>query len=193
MSLAAAIYPELRYQPTKNFVSLAMIAHFPLYLVVAENGPKSVDELVARAKQHPEQANYATTSPTFTIASELMELEAGMPATAVPYKSSGEMLLSVMSGQQRRSPLSMGRRLFPLIKAGKVRALAVTGSQRADVIPDVPAMSQTLLSECGCAYSGAVCLFKREHRLRSQKSSPTRSTRPCKDSTCSNQAQRNGC
>ena len=62
MSIAAAIYPDLRYGPTKSFVPLAMIAHFPLFLVVPENGPvKSVKELVAWAKAHPNKANYATT------------------------------------------------------------------------------------------------------------------------------------
>jgi tripartite-type tricarboxylate transporter receptor subunit TctC len=143
ISIAAAIYPDLRYHPTKSFVPLSMIAHFPLYLVVSENAPvKSVEELVTWAKQHPDQANYATTSPTFTVVSELMKLEAGMPGTAVPYKSSGEMLLSVMSGQTFFAFVD-GPPAVPLIKAGKVRALAVTGSQRADVLPDLPAMSET--------------------------------------------------
>ena len=142
MSIAAAIYPDLRYHPTKSFVPLAMIAHFPLFLVVPENGPiKSVNELVAWAKAHPDKANYATTSPTFTITSELLKLKSGMPGVAVPYKSSGEILVSVMSGQTLFGFVD-GPPAIPMITGGKVRALAVTGSERSDVLPNIPAMSE---------------------------------------------------
>jgi len=142
MSIAAAIYSDLRYHPTKSFVPLSMIAHFPLFLVVPENGPvKSVKELVAWAKAHPDKTNYATTSPTFTITSELLKLETGMPGVAVPYKSSGEILVSVMSKQTQFGFVD-GPPAIPMVKADKVRALAVTGSERSDVLPNVPAMSE---------------------------------------------------
>jgi tripartite-type tricarboxylate transporter receptor subunit TctC len=142
MSIAAAIYPDLRYSPTKSFVPMAMIAHFPLFLVVPENGPvKSVKELVVWTKAHPAKANYATTSPTFTITSELLKLKTGMPGVAVPYKSSGEILVSVMSGQTMFGFVD-GPPAIPMINAGKIRALAVTGSERSDVLPTVPAMSE---------------------------------------------------
>lgn len=142
MSIAAAIYPNLSYSPTKSFVSLAMIAHFPLFLVVSESHPlKSVKDLVAWAKAHPGEANYATTSPTFTITSELMKLKAGIPGVAVPYKSSNEILVSVMSGQILYGFVD-GPPAIPLLQSGKVRALAVTGSERSDVLPNVPAMSE---------------------------------------------------
>jgi tripartite-type tricarboxylate transporter receptor subunit TctC len=142
MSIAAAIYPDLRYRPTESFVPMAMIAHFPLFLVVPENGPfKSVKELVVWAKAHPDKANYATTSPTFTITSELLKLKTGMPGVAVPYKSSGEILVSVMSGQTLFGFVD-GPPAIPMVNGGKVRALAVTGSERSDVLPKVPAMSE---------------------------------------------------
>ena len=142
MSIAAAIYPDLRYSPTKSFVPMAMIAHFPLFLVVPENGPvKSVKELVVWTKAHPAKANYATTSPTFTITSELLKLKTGMPGVEVPYKSSGEILVSVMSGQTMFGFVD-GPPAIPMINAGKIRALAVTGSERSDVLPTVPAMSE---------------------------------------------------
>jgi tripartite-type tricarboxylate transporter receptor subunit TctC len=142
MSIAAAIYPDLRYSPTKSFVPMAMIAHFPLFLVVSENGPiKSVKELVAWAKAHPDKANYATTSPTFTITSELLKLKTGIPGVAIPYKSSGEILVSVMSGQTLFGFVD-GPPAIPMVNGGKVRALAVTGSERSDTLPKVPAMSE---------------------------------------------------
>jgi tripartite-type tricarboxylate transporter receptor subunit TctC len=142
MSIAAAIYPKLSYHPTRTFVPLSMIANFPLILVVPENHPiKSVKDLAAWAKTHPDKANYATTSPTFTIATELLKLKTGMPGVAIPYKSSNEMLLSVV-GEQTLFTIVDGPPAVSMVRGGKVRALAVTGSQRSDELPNVPAMSE---------------------------------------------------
>src|SRR5947209_6432328 len=100
MSIASAIYPKLNYHPTKNFVPLTMIAHFPLILAVAADSPvKTVPELVAFMKQYPDKANYATSSPAFTIATELLKLKTGAPGTAIPYKSSNESIVAILSGQ----------------------------------------------------------------------------------------------
>jgi tripartite-type tricarboxylate transporter receptor subunit TctC len=142
MSIAAAIYPNLPYHPTKSFVPLSMIAKFPLFLVVPKNDPiESVKELVAWAKAHPNKANYATTSPTFTITTELLKLKTGMPGLAIPYRSSTEMLVSVMS-EQTLFAIADGPPVVPMVNGGKVRALAVTGSERSDELPNVPAMSE---------------------------------------------------
>ena len=142
MSIAAAIYPNLPYHPTRSFVPLSMIAKFPLFLVVPKNDPiESVKELVAWAKAHPNKANYATTSPTFTITTELLKLKTGMPGLPIPYRSSTEMLVSVMS-EQTLFAIADGPPVVPMVNGGKVRALAVTGSERSDELPNVPAMSE---------------------------------------------------
>jgi tripartite-type tricarboxylate transporter receptor subunit TctC len=142
MSIAAAIYPNLTYHPTRSFVPLSMIANFPLFLVVPEDHPvKSVKDLVAWAKAHPDKANYATTSPTFTIATELLKLKTGMPGVAIPYKSSTEMILGVISGQTLLA-IPDGPPTVPMVKGGKIRALAVTGLERSDELPNVPTMSE---------------------------------------------------
>src|SRR5205814_1346594 len=100
MSIASAIYPKLGYHPTRSFVPLTMIANFPLILAIPANHPaKDVKELVAWAKANPDKSNYASTSPAFIIATELLKLKSGMPGQMIPYKSSNEMMLSVVSGQ----------------------------------------------------------------------------------------------
>ena len=100
MSIAAAIYPNLPYHPTKSFIPLNMIASFPLILVVPANHPaKSVKELVAWAKAHPDKSNYGTSAPPFTIASELLKLKTGMPGVAIPFKGTNESNLCVVSEQ----------------------------------------------------------------------------------------------
>src|ERR1700691_6628981 len=93
MAVAAAIYNDLKYSPTKSFVPLAMIANFPLILVVAADNPaNNVKDFVAWMKAHPDKANYASSSPAFTITTELLKLKTGMPGTMIPYKGSGEMI-----------------------------------------------------------------------------------------------------
>ena len=142
MSIAAAIYPNLHYHPTKTFVPLTMTANFPLILVIPKDHPaKTVKELAEWAKKNPDKANYAATSPAFIIATELLKLKSGMPGTMIPYKSSNEMVLSVMQGQTLLA-ISDGPPAIPQIKGGKVRALAVTGAKRSDELPDVPSMAE---------------------------------------------------
>lgn len=147
MSIAAAIYPKLAYHPTKSFVPLTMIANFPLILAIPENHPaKSVAELVAWMKANPEKSNYATSSPAFTIATELFKMKTGAPSQAIPYKSSGESLVAVMGGQTLLT-IADGPPTVPLVKGGKVRALAVTGALRSTELPDVPSMAEAGLPE----------------------------------------------
>ncbi|MGH6727441.1 MAG: Bug family tripartite tricarboxylate transporter substrate binding protein [Pseudolabrys sp.] len=142
MAIAAAIYPKLPYHPTKSFIPLNMIASFPLFLVVPADHPvKNVKELVAWAKAHPDKSNYGTSAPPFTIASELLKLKTGMPAVAIPFKGSNESNLCVVS-EQCLFTISDGGPAVPLVKGGKTRALAVTGSERSPELPDVPSMAE---------------------------------------------------
>ena len=142
MSIAAAIFPKLTYHPTKSFIPLNMIASFPLVLVVPAGHPaKNVKELVTWAKANPDKTNYGTSSPAFTIATELLKLKTGMPAVGIPYKSSNESNLSVVSGQTTFT-ISDGPPAIPLVKGGKTRALAVTGTERSPELPEVPSMAE---------------------------------------------------
>ena len=147
MSIASAIYPKLTYHPTKSFVPLTMIANFPLILAVPADHPaKTVQDLVAYMKANPDKSNYATSSPAFTIATELFKLKTGAPGQSIPYKSSGESLVSVLSGQTLLT-IADGPPTVPMVKGGKVRALAVTGSVRSPELPDVPSMAEVGLPD----------------------------------------------
>jgi len=142
MSIAAAIYPDLKYHPTKTLTPLAMIGSFPLILAVgADNPSRNVKELVESAKAHPDKANYPSTSPLFTIAMEQLKLKSGMPGVMIPYKSSNEMVLSIIEGQCL-STIVDPPPAVPQVKAGKIKALAVTGSERSPELPDVPSMAE---------------------------------------------------
>src|SRR5712691_364707 len=156
MAIASAIYPKLPYHPTKTFTPLTMIASFPLILAGPMNDAiKSVKDLVAWGKANPDKSNYATSSPAFTITTELFKLKTGMPAQAIPYKSSNEMMLSIAGGQTLFA-IADGPPTVPLVKGGKVRALAVTGSARSSELPEVPSMAEAGLPDVNIGlWSGA--------------------------------------
>jgi tripartite-type tricarboxylate transporter receptor subunit TctC len=142
MSIAGAIYSDLKYDPVKSFTPLAMIANFPLIFVVAGDHPaNNVKELVAWAKAHPDKSNYPSTSPSFTITSELFKLKSGIPGVMIPYKGSNEMILAVIDGQSLFA-FPDGPPTVPQVKAGKLKALAVTGAERSSQLPDTPSMSE---------------------------------------------------
>ncbi|HEY2185492.1 MAG TPA: tripartite tricarboxylate transporter substrate binding protein [Xanthobacteraceae bacterium] len=147
MAIASAIYPRLPYHPTRTFIPLTMIASFPLILAgPVDDKIKSVNDLVAWGKANPDKSNYATSSPAFTITTELFKLKTGMPAQPIPYKSSNEMMLSIAGGQTLFA-IADGPPTVPLALGGKIRALAVTGAERSSELPDVPSMAEVGLPD----------------------------------------------
>ena len=142
MSIGPAIYSDLQYQTNKTFTPIGMIANFPLIMVIgADNPSKNLKEFVEWMKAHPDKANYASSSPAFTITVELLKLKTGMPGVAIPYKSSNEMILSVMSDQSAMT-IADGPPTVPQVKAGKVKAVAVTGKERSTELPEVPTLAE---------------------------------------------------
>jgi tripartite-type tricarboxylate transporter receptor subunit TctC len=142
MVVAPAVYEKMQYSTLKDFAPISMIAAFPLILVVHPDMPiKNVQDLVAFAKAHPDQSNYATSSPAFTLATELFRLRTGAPMTPIPYKSSGESLLSVISKQSLLT-IADPPPTTPQVKSGQLRALAVTAKTRMPELPDVPTMAE---------------------------------------------------
>jgi tripartite-type tricarboxylate transporter receptor subunit TctC len=142
MSIVPAISVRPPYTTLEDFVPISNLVSFPLILsVYAAHPTKNLPELVAWMKANPEKANYATSSPAFTLATELFKLRSGAPATAIPYKSSGEMVLAVVS-QQSVFAIADPLPTVTQVKGGQVRALAVTSDTRLEELPDVPTMAE---------------------------------------------------
>ncbi len=135
-----AIQLNVPYDPVKDFSGLTPLGNVPLVLVIAPSkGIKNVKELVAKAKAKPGELNYGAagigTPPH--LAMERFRLAAGFEGQLVPFKGAPEALTEVMTGRIDIyfCPITPA---LPLIRDGKVLALAVSSSQRASALPDVP-------------------------------------------------------
>jgi tripartite-type tricarboxylate transporter receptor subunit TctC len=142
MSIVPAVSVKPPYDTRKAFAPVSELASFPLILSVYPSHPaKNVGDLVAWMKANPDNANYATSSVAFTLATELFKLRTGAPATAIPYKSSNESIVSVI-GRQSVFAIADPPPTTPQVKGGQIRALAVTSAKRLDDLADVPTMAE---------------------------------------------------
>lgn len=147
LAVSTAIYPKLSFHPTRTLVPLTMLASYPLVIAVpAGSGIKSIDDLVAWGKANPGKANYPSASPIFTITSEMFKMKTGMPGQMIPYRSTAEMLLSIVTGQTTFA-ISDSASVVTHVKSGKVRALAVANPTRISELPDTPTMSEVGLGD----------------------------------------------
>jgi tripartite-type tricarboxylate transporter receptor subunit TctC len=142
MAITPAITEKLPYATLRDFVPVSQVAAFPLVMVTGLDHPaKTVKEYVEWAKANPGKSNYGTTSPAFTLATELFKLRSGAPITAIPYKSGNEMVVSVMAGDSSITIVDPPP-AAPQIAAGKLRGLAVLATSRSEDMPDVPTIGE---------------------------------------------------
>lgn len=139
-----ALVPKLPYDTTRDFSAVTMTASAPLLLVVHPALPiRTVQELIAYAKARPNQLTYASSGnggPQH-LAGELFKYMAGVAILHVPYRGSAPALADLLGGQVQ---LSFGSLLASLahVKAGKLRALALTSSKRLEASPEIPTVAE---------------------------------------------------
>jgi tripartite-type tricarboxylate transporter receptor subunit TctC len=142
MTIAPAVTKVMPFDTLRDFSPITMVASFPLVMVVsAQSEFRTVQDLVSWSKGNPDKANYATSSPTFTLSTELFKLRTGSMLQSIPYRGSGESVTGVLGGQTTTAivdPLPA----MPLIQSGQIRALAITAGARAPEMPDVPTMQE---------------------------------------------------
>jgi len=139
-----ALYSRLGYDPLKDFAPVALVAIQPNILVVHPSLPaRSVTELIAYARQHPGQLNYASTGVGVAahLSGELFKAMAGVDLVHVPYKGAQPALTDVLAGQVQVM-FATSSSVLPFIQAGRLRALAVTTAQRSPALPDLPTVSE---------------------------------------------------
>jgi tripartite-type tricarboxylate transporter receptor subunit TctC len=139
------LYKKLPYDPVKDFRMLAIITDLPVLMEVHPSVPaKTVAEFVAYAKQNPGKLNFgsAGTGGTTHLAGEMFKQMAGVDMMHIAYKGAGPALTDLLSGNIQLMFDTLGTALPP-VKAGLLRALAVSSAQRIAELPDTPTMAES--------------------------------------------------
>lgn len=145
LSIAPSIMSGLPYDPVKDFAPVRLIASVPLAIVVGANSPiKSMGDLVAAAKANPGKLLFASpgNATVAHLAGEYFQKVAGIKYTHVPYKGTAQALPDVISGRASFYVASI-ESATAQVKAGQLRALAVTSLKRAPQWPDVPTVAES--------------------------------------------------
>lgn len=141
----AAIRNNLQYDAVKSFKPVAMLGKGPMLITVPTTSPfRTIGDLVAAAKANPNKLNYGTsgTGSINQFATELFADAAGIRLTHVPYKGMGPATTDLLGGQIEVLVASAPS-ILSQVKAGRVRALAVTSPTRSPVAPDLPSLEQS--------------------------------------------------
>ena len=146
------LFSKLPYDPIKDFAPITLIAHVPNVLVMTPEradqlGIRSVRDLIDYARKNPARLNYASggNGSAGHMAGELMKSQAKISAVHIPYAGAAPAQLGLLAGQTDFMFDNLASAAAQ-IKAGKLRALAVTTSQRASSIPEVPTMADAGLT-----------------------------------------------
>ena len=142
MTINPATYSKLPYDAQRDFTPISMICEFPLLVAVDAKLPiRSVKELIAFAKANPGKANYSSSAGIFQITTEMFNQRTDSKFVMIPYKSSGESVQALISGNVALTIVDPPPATGPL-KAGTIRALAVTSGKRHPSWPDLPTMAE---------------------------------------------------
>ena len=144
LAMAPSLYRKLGYDPRKSFAPISLVSSGPLLVVVNASVPtQTLAQLIALAKEKPSTLNYGSagngTPPH--LAAELFKSLSGTALTHVPYKGGAPALQAVAGGEVQVMFEGLVT-LLPQIKAGRLRALAITGTARDASLPDVPTVAE---------------------------------------------------
>jgi tripartite-type tricarboxylate transporter receptor subunit TctC len=142
-SISMTLYRRLNYNFLKDFEPVTQLASGSFTLAAHPSLPaKSVKELIALAKKQPGQINVATAGAAIQLSAKLLDSMAGIKTTEVNYKSTPQAVTALISGE-----VSIGfpatSSVIPYVKAGKLRALAVTSAHRSSMAPDIPTLAES--------------------------------------------------
>jgi tripartite-type tricarboxylate transporter receptor subunit TctC len=144
-AIAPALMPKLPYNASRDFAPVILVGTSPNILVINPSVPaKDVAELAALAKSKPGKLTYASSGQGSLqhIAAEMFKSVAGADIVHVPFKGSSQAVIDLMSGQVDMNFDSIPA-VIQHVKAGKLRALAVTAAKRASAFPEIPSIAES--------------------------------------------------
>ena len=140
------LYSKLPYDTVKDFQPVSLIARLPNILVVHPSLPaNNVQELIAHLKANPDKLSYGSSGAGTSIhlAAELFKIKTGTTMTHVPFRSSGDIMNNLTGGHINLAFDNITL-AWPQVKAGRLRALAVSSTERSAIAPDVPTVAETI-------------------------------------------------
>jgi len=140
------LYSKLPYDTVKDFQPVSLIARLPNILVVHPSLPaNNVAELIAHLKANPDKLSYGSSGAGTSIhlAAELFKIKTGTTMTHVPFRSSGDIMNNLTGGHINLAFDNITL-AWPQVKAGRLRALAVSSTARSEIAPGVPTVAETI-------------------------------------------------
>ena len=142
MTLNPSLYP-VPYDVVKDFIPITVFGPAPVVFAVHPSFPAtSVKELIALARAKPGEVHYSSGGTVFQVAGELIKLQAEVNITHVRYKGGGPAVNAALAGDVPMVATSIAA-VLPHLRAGKLRALAVTSAKRSAVLPDIPTLAES--------------------------------------------------
>ncbi|WP_338880823.1 tripartite tricarboxylate transporter substrate binding protein [Achromobacter veterisilvae] len=141
-----SLYPSLPYDTRRDFAPVSLAATLPMLVAAPLATPAdTVGELIAYGKSHPGKLSFASAGNgnTSHLAAEMFKNQTGADMMHVPYKGSGPAVVALLGGEVSLMFDSISTSL-PQVRAGKLKAIAVTGERRSPLLPDVPTVAETV-------------------------------------------------
>jgi len=145
LAIESAMHSKLSYNPLKDFAPVSLVAESPYALIVAPSSPaKSVKDLVALAKSRPGKFHFGSggIGTGLHMAGELLNVAAGIKMVHVPYKGAAPSMTAMMGGEVDTMFNGVSSAL-PHVKAGRIRALAVSTAKRSPLFPELPTVAES--------------------------------------------------
>jgi len=143
LSSNVSLYPSMPFDPQKDLAPVTMLALIPFFLVAHPSQPATVKQLIEAAKAKPGEIaiGYGGNGSTMHLAGELFNMMAGVKLQPIPYKGSGPVSADVLAGQVPIGMVDVPSAISH-VRAGKIRALAVTSTRRISAAPEVPTLEE---------------------------------------------------
>jgi tripartite-type tricarboxylate transporter receptor subunit TctC len=145
LAINPSLYARLPYVPLRDFAPVSLVSMIPITVMVSTKAPyKSLGDLISAAKAKPDQVTYASTGNGTVghLTGELFQRMTGVKFIHVPYKGASQVFPDLLGGRVNFFLASL-ESAIPQVKAGTIRALAVTSAQRAPALPDVPTVADS--------------------------------------------------